>query len=157
MSTGDKATVPVSLTIFEEYYYFVFSPLFNYVASSLALRNLILSHNSLGPSCGSALSLILSLCPSLLLLDLTDTGLSSYTFEAHSGLLEACRSLQRLQELFLSRNAIGHDGLDLIIPVIQSLASLQTFDVGYNSLSLPAHNSFRQLLLKVPLQLYILD
>lgn len=99
----------------------------------LVLRELNLSHNSLGPHCGSALASLLSLCPYLTVLDLCDIGLIPYSFQAHTGLLDGLTSLPYLQSLSLSRNDIGIEGLRALAPVITK--SLTSLNIGYTTSS----------------------
>lgn len=102
----------------------------------LVLHELNISHNSLGPHCGSALSNLLSACPYLTVLDLCDIGLNSYSFETHTGLLDGLLGLTHLQRLSVSCNDIGIEGLGALASVVTpSLKSLISLNIGYTASS----------------------
>jgi hypothetical protein len=75
-------------------------------SSQFQLSSISLSHNPLGSNCGSSLSRFLSLFPRLSTLHLRDCGLTSYTFEPHTGLIATLTNLLHLQELSLAMNHI---------------------------------------------------
>ena len=132
-------------TLIIHYFYFQFHAL----GHTLPLRHLNLSHNSLGPASGSALSLTLSVFPHLSSLDLTDTGITSYTLERHTGLLDGLVALKELHTLHLSYNNIEMGGVNSLLTIVPSMISLVSLSIGNTSGVLSNELLVRNVMLKV--------
>ena len=107
---------------------------FELESSLAALRNLILSHNQLGPTSGSSLSSLLRKCASITCLYLDDCGLTSYTLERHTGLAAA---VEGVPELYHRTSHVFHTTMCLSLIGLRGLIDLS---LAYNHLGIEWHH-----------------
>ena len=115
--------------------------------AKLFLQCLNLSYNNLGPCSGSSLSQFLSLTPNLSHLYLEDCSLSDYTLELHTGLLNALKSLDKLQILSLAYNIFNNSNYilswlnNLPLTTLNMTSCLRGF-TSSNSIKVKLYNLF---------------